>query len=49
MRLSKAYVLRAGAADENVRGTAAGTAAARFITHDRGCGRLTKAAGPARA
>jgi len=48
MRLSKAHVLRA-AADEDVRWTAAGTAAARFITHGRVCGRLTKASGPARA
>lgn len=49
MRLSKAYVLRAAAADEDVRWTVAGTAAVRFITHGRSCGRLTKAAGPARA
>ena len=45
MRLSKAYWLRTGAADEDARGTTA----LRFITHGRGCGRITKAAGPARA
>ena len=49
MRLSKAFVLRVGAAGEVVRWTDAGTAALRFIMHGRDCGQLTKAAGPARA